>query len=58
MDHDGDVTAYAASASGAETVSPSEPEEILSGPQRMIGYVAGGAIGSALALAVLVLIFV
>jgi hypothetical protein len=55
MDHDGDVTVRAASSNGEDGGS-SEREEILSGSQRMIGYLAGGALGGALAVAVLVLI--
>jgi hypothetical protein len=48
----------AASSNGAEDGSLSERTEILSGRQRMVGYLAGGALGGALAVAVLVLIVV
>jgi hypothetical protein len=58
MNHDGNVTVTAASSNDAEDGTISESEEVLSGSQRMVGYLAGGAIGAALATAVLALILV
>jgi predicted lipid-binding transport protein (Tim44 family) len=58
MNHDGDVIVGASSSNGAEEGGSTEREEILSGWQRMVGYLAGGALGGALAVAVLILIVV